>query len=100
VIVEPGAKVIRSDIRGPAIVGEGTVIEDSRLGPNTSISFGCTVSGSTIEDSIVMEGCRIEGVRGVSGSLLGKNVEVRRPPRAGSHRLVVGDQSQVEIDES
>jgi hypothetical protein len=36
----------------------------------------------------------------VSGSLLGKNVEVRRPPRAGSHRLVVGDQSQVEIDES
>src|SRR5437588_1855638 len=55
VILEPGAKVIRSGIRGPVIVGEGTVVEDSLIGPSTSISEGCHVVGSEIENSIVME---------------------------------------------
>jgi glucose-1-phosphate thymidylyltransferase len=98
VVVEPGAKVIRSEIHGPAIVGEGSAIEDSRIGPNTSIAAGCAVSGSSVEDSIVMGGCRIDGARGVSGSVLGRNVEIRRSSRPGTHRLVVGDQSQVEVD--
>lgn len=98
VVVEAGAKVVRSTIHGPAIVGEGTVVEGSTLGPDVSLSFGCTVTGSALEDSIAMEGCRIEGVRGLAGSILGKNVEVRHSLRPGSLRLVVGDQSQVEVD--
>ncbi len=98
VVVEPGAKVIRSEIRGPAIVGEGTIVEDSVVGPDVSLSSGCTVKGSTVQDSIVMEGCTIDGARGVTGSILGRNVEVRHSGRAGVHRLVVGDQSQVEVD--
>lgn len=98
VVVERGAKVSRSVIRGPAIVGEDTMIEDSLIGPNASIYYGCAVSGSQIEDSIIMERCRIEDVRGLSQSLLGKDVEVRRgktPP--AMYRLMLGDQSQVEV---
>lgn len=98
VVVEPGAKVVRSRVRGPAIVGPGTVVEDSAIGPNVSLSSGCTVSGSVIEDSIVMEGCKVVGVHGIGGSLLGRNVEVRHSGRERLHRLVVGDQSQVEVD--
>jgi len=90
--------VVRSRIQGPAIVGAGTVVEDSAIGPNVSLSSGCTVSGSEIEDSIVMEGCKVIGVRGIGGSLLGRNVEVRHSGRDRLHRLVVGDQSQVEVD--
>jgi glucose-1-phosphate thymidylyltransferase len=98
VVVERGAKVSRSVIRGPAIIGQDTMIEDSLIGPNASIYYDCAVSGSQIEDSIVMERCRIEDVRGLSQSLLGKDVEVRRgktPP--AMYRLMLGDQSQVEV---
>ncbi|HEX6231009.1 MAG TPA: glucose-1-phosphate thymidylyltransferase [Actinomycetota bacterium] len=98
VVIERGAKVVRSRVRGPAIVGAGTLVEDSTIGPNVSLSSGCTVTGSVIEDSIVMEGCKVSGVHGIGGSLLGRNVEVRHSGRERLHRLVVGDQSQVEVD--
>jgi glucose-1-phosphate thymidylyltransferase len=98
VVVERGAKVSRSVIRGPAIVGEDTIVEDSLVGPFASIYYGCAVRGSEIEDSIVMERCRIEDVRGMAESLVGKDVEVRRgKTRPAMYRLMLGDQSQVEV---
>ena len=98
VVVERGAKISRSVIRGPAIVGEDTIVEDSLVGPNASIYHGCVVSGSQIEDSIVMERCHIEDVRGLAQSLLGKDVEVRRgTERPSMYRVMVGDQSRVEL---
>jgi glucose-1-phosphate thymidylyltransferase len=98
VVVEQGAKVSRSVIRGPVVIGQDTIVEDSLIGPHASIYFGCKVTGSEIEDSIIMERCTIEDVRGLSQSLLGKDVEVRRgkkPP--AMYRVMLGDQSQVEV---
>jgi glucose-1-phosphate thymidylyltransferase len=98
VVVERGAKVTRSVVRGPAIVGEDSIVEDSVIGPNASIYFGCRIEGSQVEDSIVMERCRVEDVRGMAQSLLGKDVEVRRgKERPAMYRLMLGDQSQVEV---
>jgi glucose-1-phosphate thymidylyltransferase len=97
VVVERGAKVARCAIRGPVIIGEGTVVEDSVIGPDVAISYGCTVRGSEIEDSIVMEQCTIEDVRAMAGSILGKGVEVRRATRPEMYRLIVGDHSQVQV---
>jgi glucose-1-phosphate thymidylyltransferase len=98
VVVEAGAKVIRSEVRGPVVIGADTVVEDSVVGPNVSIERDCTVSRSSIDDSIVMEGCTIADVRVVSGSILGKNVELGRSARPGVRRLIVGDQSRLEVD--
>ncbi len=98
VVLAPGAKVIRSEIRGPVVIGADSVIEGSVVGPNVSIERDCSVRRSTIEDSIVMEGCAIADVRGLAGSILGRNVDVRHSGTSEMHRLVVGDQSQVEVD--
>ncbi|HEV8565397.1 MAG TPA: glucose-1-phosphate thymidylyltransferase [Actinomycetota bacterium] len=98
VVLAAGAKVIRSEIRGPAVIGADSVVEDSVVGPNVSIERDCTVSRSSIDDSIVMEGCTIDDVRGVSGSILGKNVELGHSGRTGVRRLIVGDQSRLEVD--
>jgi len=98
VVVEAGATIVGSRIVGPAIVGAGALVEDSTVGPDASISERCTVSSSTVSDSIVMEGCRIVGVRGLESSILGRGVEVRHSGRGGLRRLVVGDQSRVEVD--
>jgi glucose-1-phosphate thymidylyltransferase len=102
VVVCAGAKVVSSHIRGPSVIGEGTLIEDSRIGPWASIGEGCTVVGSVIEDSIVLRGCTIRDVGGLAESILGKHVEVRHSVRRdGKHRLIVGivsDRSSVEVD--
>ncbi len=45
-----------------------------------------------------MEGCQIVDVHGLSASILGRNVEVRHSGSDGVHRLVVGDQSRLELD--
>lgn len=95
VVVEAGAKVVGSHLLGPTIVGPGTLVEGSTVGPYASIAGGCEIRESAVADSIVMEGCRILGVPGIAGSILGRGVEIRRGD-GGLHRLVLGDQSRVE----
>ena len=73
VVVEEGAVIKRSLVRGPAIIGKGTVIEDAYIGPYTSIYFGCHIRGSEIEHSIVLENSSILDIEGkVADSLIGK----------------------------
>ena len=98
VVVQPGAEVVRSTIRGPAIVGEGTRIVDSFIGPFTSIYYGCEIVRSAIEHTIVLEQSRIVDIPRIEDSLIGKQVEVcctRSKPQA--HRLVLGDHSRVDL---
>ena len=92
-----GAKVIRSELRGPVAIGSGAVIEDSVVGPNVSVERDVRIMRSSVEDSIVMEGCQIVDVHGLATSILGRNVEVVHSGTGGVHRLVVGDQSRVEL---
>ncbi len=97
-VLGPGARVHRSVIHGPVVIGSGCLIEDSEIGPDVSIEPSCTVRASALRDAIVMQGCLIEGVDGLAGSILGRGVVVRHSGEAGTHRLVVGDQSRVEVD--
>ncbi len=99
VIVEAGAELRNCTIRGPTIIGEGTVIDDAYLGPYTSVYHGCTVRRAEIEHSIILEDARIENVNGkIELSLIGRGCvvhEARRRPRG--HKLMLGDHSQVEL---
>jgi glucose-1-phosphate thymidylyltransferase len=71
-----GAKVIRSELRGPVAIGPDAVIEDSAVGPNVSVERDVRIMRSSVEDSIIMEGCQIVDVHGLATSILGRNVEV------------------------
>ena len=98
VVVAQGAKVRGSTLIGPVVVGAGAIVDGCTIGPDVSIEPGCEMVRSSIRDSIVMEGCRVVDVRGLAASILGRNVEVRHSGEHGIHRLVVGDQSRVEVD--
>jgi len=98
VVIEEGAEIVRSTVRGPAIIGRGTRIVDTYVGPFTSIYFDCTISDTEIEHSIVLEQSCIRGVSRIEESLIGKEVEVSPTtalPRA--HRLMLGDHSRVSL---
>jgi len=99
VVVESGARVINSVIRGPAIIGEGCVIEDAYIGPFSSIGNRTEVKNSEVEYSIILRDCKIHnvGIR-LESSILGNDVEVVQAvgkPRV--HRFMIGDQSRVEV---
>ncbi|WP_016908105.1 glucose-1-phosphate thymidylyltransferase [Streptomyces xiaopingdaonensis] len=96
--VEEGARVERSRIVGPAVIGAGSVVRDSYIGPSTSVAGGCLIEGSEVEFSIVLDGCRIDRAGRIEGSLLGRTVHVTGAPRAPrAHRLVLGDHSRVHL---
>ena len=98
VVIEEGAKIVRSTVRGPAIIGRGTTVTDTYIGPFTSIYHSCTIAETEIEHSIILESSTIIGVSRIEDSLIGKEVEVtpsKALPRA--HRLMLGDHSKVSI---
>lgn len=99
VVVEEGAEVIGSRIRGPAVVGAGTKIINSYVGPYTSIYFGCVIEDTEIEHSVVLTST-ISGIDRVVDSLVGKAVDVRRTKaKPKAVRLMLGDHSRVDLAE-
>jgi glucose-1-phosphate thymidylyltransferase len=99
VVVEAGARLERSIVRGPAIIGPGAVITDSYVGPYTSIDRDVEVVGSEVEHSILLAGSRIDrlGSR-MEASLLGRNVKlVRGESLPKTLRMIVGDNSEIHI---
>ncbi|GAA4080897.1 glucose-1-phosphate thymidylyltransferase [Streptomyces shaanxiensis] len=98
VVVEEGARIVNSRIVGPAVVGAGTVVEDSYVGPFTSIAENCRITDSELEFSIVLHDASIDGVGRIESSLIGRHVQVTPAPSVPSaHRLVLGDHSKVQI---
>ena len=99
VVIEEGAMLINSTVRGPAIVGRDTVVRDSYIGPYTSVYFGCEIVNTEIEHSVVLEQSRIEGVPRMQDSLIGKQVVVTRSEaRPKATRLMLGDHSVVDLE--
>jgi glucose-1-phosphate thymidylyltransferase len=99
VVIEAGARLERTIVRGPAIVGAGAQLSDCYIGPYTAIGENCTISSSEVEHSILLAGCSVCDLDGrMESSLLGRNVTVRRgdrQPRA--YRFMVGDNSDISI---
>lgn len=99
VVIEEGAEIINSNVRGPAIIGERTKVVNSFIGPFTSVYFEVNIEGSQIEHSIVLEKSTIRDIPGrIEDSLIGQNVEVVRSPlKPTAYRFMLGDNSRIGI---
>jgi glucose-1-phosphate thymidylyltransferase len=99
VILEAGARVVNSKIRGPAIIGKNTRVENAFVGPYTSIHRDCVVRDCEIEHSIVLENSHLEDLHTrIADSLIGRNVQITRAEgHTKTIRLMLGDFSQVGI---
>ncbi len=98
VVIEEGASLVRSTVRGPAIIGRNTTLVDTYVGPFTSIFHSCVIERTEIEYSIVLERATIRGIGRIEDSLIGRDVEV--VPSAAlpkAHRLMLGDHSRVSV---
>jgi glucose-1-phosphate thymidylyltransferase len=99
VIIEAGAELQNSKVRGPAVIGAGTLLVNSYVGPYTSIGNDCELRETDVEHSVVLERSRIIGVQRIRDSLIGREVEViRTRERPSATRLMLGDHSRVDME--
>ncbi len=99
VVIEEGAVIEGSVLRGPLVVGRGSRVVKSYVGPFTSIYFDVTLQNSEVEHSIILERSRIVnlGAR-MERSLVGKDVEiVKSATMPVAYRFMVGDASRIEV---
>src|SRR5690606_3448689 len=101
VVVEEGAVVRGSTVFGPALVGRDAVLERAFIGPFTTIGEDVTVRDAELEYTVVGARTTIDGVRArIQASLIGEDVILAgHEGRPSSHRLIVGDESRLELRE-
>jgi glucose-1-phosphate thymidylyltransferase len=99
VTVERGARIINSVVRGPTIIGENTIIENSYVGPFTSVYHHVTIQNCEIERSIVLENSTIRNLhRRLQDSLIGRDTIVERSDeKPQALKMNLGDHSTVRI---
>src|SRR6266705_1979550 len=98
VVIEAGARITHSTVRGPAIIGKAAVIENAYIGPFTSIGDGVVVRGSEVEHSIILEGASVSDVGGriesnrLQAALL--QLHAGRSERSGADRMNFNDEAK------
>jgi glucose-1-phosphate thymidylyltransferase len=98
VVVERDAEVSGSRLVGPVVIGPGARISGSYVGPFTSVGADCQVSDSSLDYSILLDGSVIADVRGLHGSVLGRQTIVSAPQSVvDANRFVIGDHSRLQI---
>lgn len=97
-LVEKPAEPASDLVRGPAVIGPGAQVVDSYIGPFTSVGAGATILASEVENSVLLEGVRLEGVPRLVDSLIGRGTEVLRSGRSPrATRLLLGDHCAVDL---
>ncbi|MCL5409635.1 MAG: glucose-1-phosphate thymidylyltransferase [Patescibacteria group bacterium] len=98
VSLDKKSQIISSQIRGPVQIGENVKIVNSYIGPYTSISNGCQIIDSSIENSVLMENVNVTDVKLIDNSLIGKDSEIHTNHQAKrSHIFFVGEKSQISL---
>ncbi len=97
VVVQEGAVIQNSVLRGPLIIGANTRVTNAYIGPFTSIDHDCVIEGVEIANSIVLDHSRIADVEHrIEDSLIGRYAQVYRSPiKPRAYKLLLGDHSQV-----
>jgi len=93
-----GSHVINSTVRGPVVIAENVLIENSFVGPFTSVASGCRIASSVLEHCVLLENARIENIDRLEDSLIGKNSAVIKSDNTHhAYRLMLGDDSEVAL---
>jgi glucose-1-phosphate thymidylyltransferase len=95
--IEAGSNIVNSKIRGPCVIGKNTVIEDTFIGPYTSVGDNSKIINSSLECCIILENVIIKDVERLEESLIGKNAKVTKNLRNRTIKVHIGDYSEVEV---
>ncbi|KCZ70513.1 glucose-1-phosphate thymidylylransferase, long form [Candidatus Methanoperedens nitroreducens] len=96
--IDRDAVIVNSIIRGPVAIGKSAHIENSFIGPYTSIGDNTKIVDSSIEHCVILNNAQVKGIERLEDSLIGKDVRVSK--NHNNHkalRLMIGDYSEIEV---
>ena len=93
------SKIVNSIIRGPVVIGEDCHIENCFIGPYSSIGDKVTLTNADLEHSVLLQGAKVLNIQQrIVDSLVGQRAQIKEAPqRPKAVRLMIGDDSQVEL---
>ncbi|UCE78861.1 MAG: glucose-1-phosphate thymidylyltransferase [Nitrospiraceae bacterium] len=97
VTLDENSVIQASTIRGPVVIGKNTVIENSVIGPHTSIGDDVRIMNSSVDHSVIMNGSEVIDVERLEESLIGRRVRIFKNSRHKTLRLMLGDDSVMEV---
>lgn len=71
----PSADVRRAELRAPALIGDGCVVE-GRVGPRVALGRGCRVGRARIEDAAVFDRVSIDDKADIARSMIGEGASI------------------------
>lgn len=93
--IEAGARLVRSRVIGPAVIGAAVTLVDAQVGPSVSLGAGSSVERAIVRHSVLGEGARVADVPLLVDSVLGRRAQVTGTGRGP--QLLLGDDSIVEL---
>jgi glucose-1-phosphate thymidylyltransferase len=94
-----GSTVKNCTIRGPVTIGNNCHLENSFVGPYSSIADNVTLIEADLEHSVILQGAKVEGIhQRIVDSVLGQRAHLKiAPRRPKALRFMIGDDSQIEL---
>jgi glucose-1-phosphate thymidylyltransferase len=94
-----GTKLENSRVQGPVFIGTNCRIKNSLIKPFTNIWTGTAVEDSTVEHSVILENCRISGIKHLADSVIGRNTILTGQGKSAEKvKLFIGDDCKVELE--
>ncbi len=92
-------KLVGSEIRGPSAIGDRVSIINSYIGPYTSVSDGCRIENSHVENSVLMKGVTIRKIKQpINQSIIGTDTEIYDQDGPSNWlRLFVGEKCKIQV---
>ena len=84
-------------IQGPVIIGDNCkILTKSRIGPNVSIGDNSIISVALIENSIIMQNCKINSSAEIKDSIIANNSEIK--DEVGTEKVfLLGEGSKISL---
>lgn len=94
-----GSRLINCTVRGPVTIGSNCHLENSFIGPYSSIGDRVTLIDTDLEHSVILDGASVVGVeQRIVDSLIGQRAHLKvAPQRPKAMRFLIGDDSQIEL---
>ena len=99
IVIGKNSSITRdSFVTGPAIIGDNcTIGPATRIGPYVSVGNNSIVKKCEIENSIIMNGCKIHSRTHITDSIIANGSEIVDNPQPKKHQFLLGERSQVKI---
>ncbi|MEC4806945.1 MAG: glucose-1-phosphate thymidylyltransferase [Jaaginema sp. PMC 1079.18] len=99
VTIGANSQIKNCTIRGPVIIGENCHLENSFIGPYSSIADQVKLVDADLEHSVVLQGAEVVGIeQRIVDSVIGQRAHLGiAPKRPKALRFMIGDDSKIDL---